>query len=103
MKFVLLLTLICLSGCNWLGFRKPVTPKPTEFIVTGAPANSIVFVDGTPAAPENAENDHPQVLDVAPGAHTVEIHVGERTVYREETEIAAGQRRVIKVLSGLSR
>jgi hypothetical protein len=103
LKVFLLLTLICLSGCSWFGFRKHVTPEPTEFIVTGAPRNSIVFVDGSPAAAENSDNDHPQVIDVAPGAHTVEIRVGDRTVYREETDVAAGGHRVVKVLSGLSR
>jgi hypothetical protein len=103
MKAVLVLMLIGLSGCSWLGFKKTVTPAPTELVVTGAPANSIVFVDGTPAAPENADNDHPQVIAVAPGAHTVEIHVGDRTVYQEQTEVAAGGRRLVKVLSGLSR
>lgn len=103
LKVVLLLTLICLSGCSWFGFRKHAAPAATELIVTGAPGDSIVFVDGAPAAPENPANDRPQEIDVAPGAHTVEIHVGERTVYREETYVAAGQRRVVKVLSGLAR
>ena len=103
LKVILLLTLVGVSGCSWFGLHKHVTPAPTVLLVTGAPVNSIVVVDGSPAAPENTANDHPQVITVAPGAHVVEIHVGDRTVYREETDVAAGTRRVVKVLSGLSR
>jgi hypothetical protein len=49
------------------------------------------------------QNDQSEILDVAPGAHTVEIHVNEAVVYREETYVGSGERRVVEVLSGLSR
>jgi hypothetical protein len=45
----------------------------------------------------------PQVLRVSPGAHVVEIHMGEPVVYREETEVALGQKQIVTVLSGSSR
>jgi hypothetical protein len=50
-----------------------------------------------------ALNDHPQVLNVAAGAHKVEIHVGDTVVYREDTYVDLGERHVVRVLSGLSR
>jgi hypothetical protein len=78
-------------------------PDPTEIIVTGAPAGSIVFVDGSQTGQAIAQNDHTQVLSVAAGAHKVEIHVGDAVVYREDTYVALGERRVVRVLSGLNR
>ena len=78
-------------------------PEPTEIIVTGAPAGSIVFVDGLQTGQATATNDHTQVLDVAAGAHKVEIHVGDAVVYREETYVGRGERRMVRVLSGLNR
>jgi len=78
-------------------------PDPTEIIVTGAPAGSIVFVDGLQSGQPTALNDHTQVLNVAAGAHKVEIHVGDTVVYREETYVGLGEHRLIRVLSGLNR
>jgi hypothetical protein len=95
--------LACLSACSWFGSRKTQLPDPTEIIVTGAPAGSILFVDGLPTGQATAINDHTQVLSVAAGAHKVEIHVGDAVVYREDTYVALGERRVVRVLSGLNR
>ena len=78
-------------------------PDPTEIIVTGAPGGSIVFVDGLQAGHETAINDHPQILNVAAGAHKVEVHMGDTIVYREDTYVGLGERRVVTVLSGLNR
>ena len=78
-------------------------PDPTEIIVTGAPAGSIVFVDEQQAGPVLAVNDHSQVLIVAAGTHKVEIHMGDAIVYREDTYVPAGEQRIVHVLSGFSR
>jgi hypothetical protein len=93
----------CLSACSWFGSRKAHVPDPTEIIVTGAPVGSIVFVDGAQAGQPNARNDHPQVLQVTAGAHKVEIHVGDKVVYREDTYVGASEHRTVRVLSGLSQ
>jgi hypothetical protein len=103
LKVVVLVILACLSACSWFGSRKAQLPDPTEIIVTGAPAGSIVFVDGLQTGQETAINDHTQVLKVAAGAHKVEIHVGDAVVYREDTYVALGERRTVRVLSGLNR
>jgi hypothetical protein len=78
-------------------------PDPTQIIVTGAPAGSIVFVDGLQTGQATAINDHPQALDVAAGAHKVEIHLGDAVVYREDTYVVLGEHRIVRVLSGLNR
>jgi hypothetical protein len=78
-------------------------PDPAEIIVTGAPAGSLVFVDGLQTGQETAVSDHPQVLVVAAGVHKVEIHVGDKVVYREDTYVGLSEHRVVTVLSGLTR
>lgn len=104
MRFIVLITLTCVSACSWLGWRKPPPPPdPTEIIVTGAPAGSLVFVDGLQTGQAAAHNDQSQVLNVAAGAHKVEIHMGDTVVYREDTYVGPGERRVVIVLSGSSR
>lgn len=104
MRVVALITLICLSACTWFGSRKrQPPPDPPEIIVTGAPAGSLVFVDGVQTGPAATHNDQSQVLNVAAGTHVVEIHMGDTVVYRENTYVGAGDRRVVIVLSGSSR
>jgi hypothetical protein len=92
-----------LSACSWFTSGKTHSPNPTEIIVTGAPAGSIVFVDGAQAGQATALKDRPQILNVAAGAHKVEIHVGDAIVYREETYVGLGEHQMVRVLSGLNR
>ena len=103
-RVLILITLACLSACSWFGWRraKP-SPDPPELIVTGAPVGSLVFVDGVQTGQAATRNDESQILDVAAGAHKVEIHVDDRIVYREDTYVGPGERRVVIVLSGSSR
>jgi len=103
LRVFVLVTLACLSACSWFASRKMQLPDPTEIIVTGAPAGSIVFVDGLQTGQATAINDHPQVLNVAAGAHKVEIHVGDTVVYREDTYVGPGEHRIVRVLSGSNR
>ena len=102
MRVFLVITLACLSACSWFA-RRPQLPNPTEIIVTGAPMGSLVFVDGLQAGQPTATSDHSQILNVAAGAHKVEIHLGDVVVYREDTYVAFGEQRVVLVLSGLNR
>jgi len=97
------MTLACLSACSWFTSRKVPLPDPTEIIVTGAPAGSIAFLDGLQTGQATAINDHPQVLNVAAGAHKVEIHLGDTVVYREDTYVGLGEHHMVRVLSGLNR
>jgi hypothetical protein len=102
-RVFVLMTLACLSACSWFNSRKPPPlPNPTEIIVTGAPAGSIVLIDGVPIGQATAGNGRSRVLDVAAGAHKVEIRTGDRIVYREDTYAAIGERTVVIVKSGSS-
>jgi hypothetical protein len=97
------MTLACLAACSWFSSRKPKPlPDPPEIILTGAPVGSIVFIDGVQIGPAAANNDRSRVLDVAAGAHKVEIRMGDRIVYREDTYVGLGERSVVIVKSGSS-
>jgi hypothetical protein len=103
-RVLLLIALTCLSACSWLSSRRsPPSAQPTEIIITGAPVGSRVFVDGVQAGEAVTGNDQSEILSVAPGAHKVEIHVNDAIAYREDTYVDRGDRRVVSVLSGLSR
>ena len=102
MKIFMFLALTCLSACSWF-HREKAPPEPTAFIVTGAPAGSIVFIDDAQIGQVAKFNDKSQVLNVAAGAHIVEVRTDSTVIYREQTYVGSGERRVIKVLSGFSR
>jgi hypothetical protein len=99
LKSCLLIVLACLSGCSWFHARSPA-PDPSELIVTGAPAGSTLFLDGTQAGQETESSKRPQVLYIAPGTHTLEVRMGDTVAYRENTYVAQSEKRVITVLSG---
>jgi hypothetical protein len=102
LKIFLLLVVLSLSGCSWFHRNKAAPPSP-QLVVTGAPAGSEVFVDDVKNGQTAEVNGKPQVLNVAAGAHIVEIRSGSTVIYREQTYVGSGESRVIKVLSGTSR
>jgi hypothetical protein len=103
MRLLALITLSCLSACTWFGSKRPQPPEPTEFVVMGAPQGSQVLVDDRPVGHEVAGGNQPLTMAVAPGAHKIEVRVGDAVVYRENAYVAPGEHRVISVLSGLKR
>jgi hypothetical protein len=102
LKTFIILALAMLSGCSWFHSKTPPAPPPA-FIVTGAPAGSVVFIDDAQAGQAAELNDKPQPLSSAEGMHKVEVRFGDTIVYRENVYIKAGERRVITVLSGSNR
>jgi hypothetical protein len=102
LRIFVLMALAGLSACAWFSRKAPM-PDPTQIIVTGAPAGSILFIDGVQPGQAAALNDVPQVVNVAAGDHKVEIHFGDTVVYREETYVGPGEHRIVRVLSGLNR
>jgi hypothetical protein len=99
LKALLIILLLCVSGCSWF-HRKPHAPDPTELVVVGAPVGSLVFVDGVQAGQAKEIAKQPQEVEVAPGAHVVEVRTGDTVAYRENTYVTRGEKHVISVLSG---
>jgi hypothetical protein len=102
-KLFILIALACISGCSWFHARKPPAPIPPELIVTGAPTGSVLFIDGVQAGAPTESNKRTHDLVVTAGTHTVEVRMGDHTVYRENAFVGPGDKRVIMVLSGVSR
>jgi hypothetical protein len=92
-----------LSACSWFHRKGPPVRDPPQLIVTGAAADSIVFVDDVQKGQPVATNDKPQIVIVTEGTHKVEVRMGDRVVYREDVYVAGGERRVVMVLSGTTR
>lgn len=103
MKLLVLMTLACLSACSWFGWHKPPpVPDPPEIIVSGAPAGSMVLIDGVQVGQAMANNDRLRAINVTAGTHKVEIRSGDRIVYREDAYVGLGERSVVIVKSGSS-
>jgi hypothetical protein len=100
-KKLAFIALLLLSGCGWF-HRKPPPADPSELVVTGAPTGAVLVVDGTVLGQPAEANDRPQVVRVTPGTHLVEVKVGDSVTYRENTYVAAGEKRVVRVLSGFA-
>ena len=105
MKHLYLIPVVFLTGCSWLHshswFHKQTVPaEPTQLVVNGAPAGSILLIDGVQAGAGNGSPTKPQLVDVSPGMHTVEIKVRDTIAYRENTYVAPGEKHLVNVLSG---
>src|SRR5262249_12018542 len=59
---ICVLAAVSLAACSWWGHKRRDPPNPTEIIVNGAPADSVVFVDGSQAG-QPAVRGRPQMLD----------------------------------------
>jgi hypothetical protein len=102
LKVFIILALTMLSACSWFHAKAPRAPDPTVFIVTGAPAGSIVFIDDVQKG-QAAELHKPQTVSSVEGTHKVEVRFEDTVVFRENVYIKGGERRVVTVLSGLNR
>jgi hypothetical protein len=102
LKIFIILALTMLSACSWFHAKAPRAPDPPVFIVTGAPAGSIVFIDDVQKG-QAAELHKPQTVSSVEGTHKVEVRFGDTVVFRENVYIKGGERRVVTVLSGSNR
>jgi hypothetical protein len=103
LKVFVIVLAVLLTGCSWFHGKKPAAPPPAEFIVTGAPVGSLLFVDGVQAGQAKEAGNQSQIVQVTPGTHILEVKVGDAVVYREDSDIEVGKKRVITVLSGANR
>jgi hypothetical protein len=102
LKTLIILAVTMLSACSWFHSKARV-PEPPQFIVTGAPKGSVVFVDEVQQGQAAESNVKPQLVDSVEGTHKVEVRFGDTVVYRENIYIKSGEKRVVTVLSGSNR
>jgi len=102
LKIFIILAVTMLSACSWF-HGKPRVPDPSQFVITGAPRDSIVFIDDVQQGQAAETGGKPRLVDTTPGEHKVEVRFGDTVVYRENIYIKGGERRVVAVLSGSNR
>lgn len=103
LKTLVILTVTLLSACSWFHSKAPHGPEPGQFVVTGAPKGSTLFIDDVQQGQALESNGKAQFVDSVEGQHKLEIHTGDSVVYRENIYIKSGERRVVLVLSGSNR
>jgi hypothetical protein len=103
LKILIILTVAMLSACSWFHSKAPHGIEPGQFVVTGAPKDSILFMDDVQQGQAAESNGKPRYVDAVEGQHKLEIRFGDTVVYRENIYIKNGERRVVIVLSGSSR
>jgi hypothetical protein len=105
LKIRYLIPLLFLTGCSWWNgkhffHKQPVPPEPTQLVVTGAPVNAVLLIDGAVAGSMSNTPGKPLLLEVAPGMHVIEVKVNDNITYRENTYVAPSEQHLINVLSG---
>jgi hypothetical protein len=75
---------------------------PPTLIVKGAPANSILFVDGLAMGNAAQFDGNPKTLAVLEGTHQVEVRLGSTVVYREKAFSSGGESHTVTVTQGVS-
>lgn len=98
MKTWIVLLFVGVAGCSWFGHKKPAGPPPSEYIVTGAPAEAVILLDGAPQG-EPVVKGKPHVMAAASGYHVVEVKMGDTVTYREQTYLAPGEHHFVQVLT----
>ena len=71
-------------------------------IVTGAPAGSILFVDGLRVGSATQFTGTPNVLAVLEGTHQIDVRLGETVVYHEKAFVSSGQSHTVAVGGAVS-
>ena len=72
-------------------------------VVKGAPAGSILFVDGLNVGAANDFDGAPKVLSVLEGVHRVEVRQGSTIVYSEKSFVSSGETHTVTVIGGAAQ
>ncbi len=98
MKAIVAALLLCLlSAC--------VLPQTTvrsgstqpSIVVKGAPAGTVLYVDGLAMGAAQQYDGNPNVLVVLEGVHQVEIHQGSTVIYHDKVYVGSGETRALSL------
>jgi hypothetical protein len=104
MKLIVVATLLlALSGCALPQTTVRTGSTQPSLTVKGAPAGTVLFVDGLAMGAAQQFDGNPKVLAVLEGAHQVEIRQGTSVVYSEKVYVTAGETHAITVLPGAAQ
>ena len=89
---------IMLSACALP--QTTVTSGSTQpgLVVTGAPSDAVLYVDGLTMGRASQFDGHPRVLAVLQGPHQVEVREGSAVLYHDKIFLSNGETRSVKLL-----
>jgi hypothetical protein len=97
-----LLVVALLSACALPQTTVKTGSAPPTLIVKGAPAGSILFVDGLAMGNAAQYDGNPKTLAVLEGTHQVEVRLGSTLVYKEKAFASSGEGHTVTVTHGVS-
>jgi hypothetical protein len=97
------IALILLSGCTLPQTTVKTGSSPPGLIVKGAPAGSLLYIDGLAMGPATQYDGKPKVLTVLEGVHQVEVRQGTSVVYGEKAYASAGETHTVTVVGGTAQ
>jgi hypothetical protein len=101
-KLSFLLVVALLSACALPQTTVKTGSAPPTLIVKGAPAGSILFVDGLAMGNAAQYDGNPKTLAVLEGTHRVEVRLGSTLVYKEKAFASSGESHTVTVTRGVS-
>ena len=89
------LVLISLTACTLPQTVVSTGSAQPSLVVKGAPAGSILYVDGLAMGPTEKYNGNPGVLAVLEGVHQVEIRQGVTVLFHDKAFVSSGETHAI--------
>lgn len=90
--------LLTLSACTLPQTTVRTGSSQASLVVTGAPSNAVLYVDGLAMGSARQFDGDPKVLAVLEGVHVVEIRQGSTIVYHEKVFVSSGETHPIALL-----
>ena len=103
MRLVATMLLATLAGCTLPQTSVKSGSSPPVLTIKGAPADSVLYVDGLQIGPASRYDGNPTVLAVLQGVHRVEVREGDRTIYADRAFVSSGETHVITIVSGAAQ
>lgn len=100
--FIVLVLVAALAACSMPQTTVRTGMSAPTLIVTGAPAGSILFVDGLRIGSATQFTGSPNALAVLEGTHQIEVRLGQTVVYHEKAFVSSGQSHTVAVSRAVS-
>src|SRR6202171_2227060 len=95
-----LIVVALMAGCALPNTTVKTGASPPTLIVKGAPAGSVLYVDGLSMGNAAQFDGNPKTLAVLEGTHQVEVRLGGTVVYREKAFASSGESHTVTVTAG---
>jgi hypothetical protein len=102
-NYIALIVVAFLAGCALPNTTVRTGSSPPTLIVKGAPAGSILFVDGLSMGNATQFDGNPKTLAVLEGTHQVEVRLGGAVVYGEKAFTGSGESHTVTVSQGTAQ